>query len=758
MEQEILMQEGLNLIKTGDKNLSSSAKELMQSTLRNLIIATGIIFLLYCITAPIAWPELIIPIIFIISPVAIVTCIFSLWLLPKRFVLAQVVWYLGLAGIILLALYVMQRPEIVLLFALLPFMVVVTMGWVSGLFAECLVIILAIWISRTSFFIPIPANYPMLLTIGGAITGLVGWAGVHQLLTMTYWSLYYSVQSRENLEKARDTLLELKQVQEDLIHANQELARLSDRLKVMYQVAEEARQAKEQFVANVSHELRTPLNMIIGYSEMITRSPHIYNADLHPALLADIATIKRNSEHLAKLVNDVLDLSQVDAGRMALSKEWVYLQEVIKTAVTTVRALFEAKGLFLETEISPDLPAVFCDGTRIRQVVLNLLTNASRFTERGGICVQAVQEEGDIVVRVTDTGPGINPEDQKKLFEPFQQLDASIRRRYGGSGLGLSISKRFVEMHGGKMWLKSEVGVGTTFFFSLPVAVPEPDLIGKDDVSRWFGAYTSYETRSRPFKAPIHKPAPRFLLLEKGDALLGRFRRYMNLAEITPVKDLKEAVEELNHSPARALIINTPLAGDVDVSINSLKELPYGTPAFTCWVPGEENAAKRLGVMSYLIKPVTGEELISALEGIGVEIESVLLVDDEQEVLRLFSRLLASSKPHYHVLRATNGQRALRLLKQRKPSVMVLDLVMSGMDGFQVLREKHQDPSIRDIPVIVVSSKDPTGEPIVSDTLTVTCGGGLSMRYLLACIQAVSEILSPSAQPADPELLEKPEV
>jgi len=752
------MQEGLNLLIAGDRNLSSSALELMQSTLRNLIITTGVIFFLYCITAPIAWPELIIPLIFIVSPVAIFTCALSLWLLPKRLVVARAVWHLGLAGVILLALYVIQKPEIAFLFALLPFMAVVTMGRSGGLVAECLIVILAVWISRTTIFILLPANYALLLSIGGAVTGLVGWAGVHQLLTVTHWSLYYSSQSREKLEEARDTQLELKQVQEDLIHANQELARLSDRLKVMYQVAEEARQAKEQFVANVSHELRTPLNMIIGYSEMITRSPHVYNADLQPALLADIATIKRNSQHLANLVNDVLDLSQVDAGRLALSKEWVYLQEGIETAVTAVRSLFEAKGLFLETEIPQDLPAVFCDGTRIRQVVLNLLTNASRFTERGGIRVHAVLREDDIMVSLTDTGPGIAPDDQKKLFEPFQQLDASIRRRYGGSGLGLSISKRFVEMHGGKMWVESEVGVGTTFFFSLPVAAPEPDLFGKDDVARWFGVYNSYEMRSRPFKAPIQKPTPRFLLLEKGDALLSRFRRYMNHAEITPVKDFKEAVEELNRTPARALIVNTPLLGDFDVSTNSLMELPYGTPAIICWVPGDENAAKRLGVVNYLIKPVMGEQLISALEEIGVDIESVLLVDDEQELLRLFSRMLSSAKPDYHVLRATTGQRALSLLKQRKPNVMVLDLIMPGMDGFQVLREKSKDLSIRDIPVIVVSSLDPTGEPIVSDTLTVTRGGGLSMRYLLDCIQAVSEILSPSAQPADPEQQERPAV
>lgn len=750
------MQESLNLIRSGDKDLSPSTLELMQTTLRNLIIVSGIIFLLYCLIAPVVWPNLIIPMIFIVSPAAILSCILSLWLLPKNLVTAQAVWHLGLAGVIILAAYVFKKPEITFLFALLPFMATVTISWLGGLLAEGLVILLAVGIFHTPSFLILPTNYTLLLIVSGAITGLVGWAGVHQLLTVTHWSLFYLVQSKEMLEESRDTQVELKQVQEDLIHANQELARLSDRLKVMYQVAEEARQAKEQFVANVSHELRTPLNMIIGYSEMITRSPHIYNADIQPALLADIATIKRNSQHLAKLVNDVLDLSQVDAGRMALSKEWVNLPEVIGMAVTAVRGMVEAKGLFLETEITQNLPAVYCDGTRIRQVILNLLSNASRFTEQGGIRVKAVQEGVVIVVGVSDTGYGITPDDQKKLFEPFQQLDASIRRRYGGSGLGLSISKRFVEMHGGKMWLESEVGVGTTFFFSLPLAGHEPDLVRQGDVTRWFSTYSSYETRSRPFKAPLQKPNPRFLLLEKGDALLSRFQRYMNQAEITPVNDLIEAAKELERSPARALIVNTPSLTDLAISPNALKELPYGTPTVTCWVPGEENAAKKLGAVNYLVKPVTGEDLISALDEIGVDIESVLLVDDEPELLRLFSRMLAAAKPDYHVLRTTNGRRALNLLRQRKPSVMVLDLIMPGLDGFQILREKSLDPAIRDIPAIVVSSMDPTGEPIVSDTLTVTRGGGLTMRYLMGCIQAVSEILSPTAQSADPELIERP--
>jgi len=258
------------------------------------------------------------------------------------------------------------------------------------------------------------------------------------------------------------------------------------------------RRAKEEFVANVSHELRTPLNMIIGFSEMIPELAHVYGVALPPALLSDIAAIRRNSQHLARLVDDVLDLSQVDAGRMALRKEWTSLREIVDEAILAVRALFESKGLSVETQIPSDLPEAFCDSTRIRQVMLNLLSNAGRYVKRGGVQVRVRQEQNELMVTVTDTGPGIAPADQQRLFQPFQQLESSLRHRSGGSGLGLTISKRFVEMHGGKMWLESQVGVGTTFGFSLPVQTPTVPALAEDGALRWFSPYESTNTRNVP--------------------------------------------------------------------------------------------------------------------------------------------------------------------------------------------------------------------------------------------------------------------
>jgi signal transduction histidine kinase/CheY-like chemotaxis protein len=745
----------LHVSPKADPDFVRSATELLQSTSRSLIVATSSVYAVWHLVATLTWPDQFRWSLWPITLIVVSTGVFSLWLLSKHLLAAQGVWQIGLAAAITLAVHVFQQPQIAFFYTLLPLVAIVASGWPASLLAQAMVIILVWWLSRSST-VQLSVAYGLAIIIGGAFTGLLGWAAARTLLTVTQWSLFSYEQAREKMEEARERQVELEQTQEDLIQANQELARLSDRLKAMHQIAEEARRAKEEFVANVSHELRTPLNMIIGFSEMITQSPQVYGDSLPPALLADIAAIQRNSQHLAKLVDDVLDLSQIEAGRMALSKDWASLQEIVDAAALATQALFESKGLSLEINVSPELPPIFCDSTRIRQVMLNLLSNAGRFTERGGVKIEGWRERDDIVASVADTGPGIALEDAERIFEPFQQLDGSIRRRHGGSGLGLSISKRFVEMHEGKMWLESTIDVGTTIYFSLPLDTSPPIVQASSGARRWFSPYHQYETRTRRSKAPAPRPVPRFVLLETGDTLLRLFRRYMDDVEVFSVQDVEEAIRELNHSPAQALIVNAPSFKETPAPMGQLADLPYGTPAVACWAPGEDEAAQRLGVVRYLVKPVTREALLSTLGELGDRVESVLLVDDKPEVLQLFARMLSSAPRSYRVLRATSGQQALELLRERRPDVMMLDLIMPGMDGFQVLQEKSQDATIREIPVVIISATDPTDEPIVSDTLTVTHSGGLSARDLLICIQAISEVLAPSAQPGRRGRREKP--
>jgi len=370
---------------------------------------------------------------------------------------------------------------------------------------------------------------------------------------MIAWAWQGYEQARQNLEEARDRQVELKQALKDLeLSANQTI-RLNDMLAAAREAVEEARRAKEAFVANVSHELRTPLNMIIGFSDMILGSPGVYARRLPPALMADIAAIKRNSQHLADLVDDVLDLSEADTGRMQLLKEWGSIREIVGEATEAVTALFEQKGLSLTVDIPENLPSIYCDHTRIRQVILNLLSNAGRFTDRGGTKVRVVLQNDAFVVSVSDTGPGMSPEHLEHMFEPFQQADVSIRRRYGGSGLGLSISKRFVEMHGGKIWLESELDKGTTAYFSLPLRSALP----KNAPGRWFGPYQEYSPRTRRSLAPEIGPKPLVVVVEQGaqGALCQLIKRYLEDLEAVQARSIEEANEIAEANAAVAVVI-----------------------------------------------------------------------------------------------------------------------------------------------------------------------------------------------------------
>ncbi|MBN1400051.1 MAG: response regulator [Anaerolineae bacterium] len=559
-------------------------------------------------------------------------------------------------------------------------------------------------------------------------TTMIGWA----------WEGYERAQ--HHLETARDRQVELKQALEDLALATRETVRLNEMLAAARDAVDEARKAKEEFVANVSHELRTPLNMIIGFSDMILESPQVYGRQLPASLLADVSAIQRNSQHLANLVDDVLDLSEADTGHMQLLKERTALGEVITEAVEAVNALFEKKGLSLVTRIPRDLPQVHCDRTRVRQVILNLLSNAGRFTEQGCVTIEAQAQDGSLIVSVTDTGPGMPREQVQRLFEPFQQGDQSIRRRYGGSGLGLAISKRFVEMHGGKIWIESEVGRGSSVSFSLPME--EPGAVGAP--SRWFGPYLEYTPRDRLSRAPqLDVGGPSVVVVESGRALSQLIARYVEGLMPVVATSLAEAVCAVETHAALALVINeaSPL-GD-GAAWSQIPQMTFDVPIVSCWVPEPRHDPGGLGAQDYLVKPVSRAQLLASITAIAPKARSILVVDDAPEARQLFGRMLAYLDHDYVVLRAGDGESALALLRERQPDLMLLDLVMPNVDGFRVLEVMRSDERIRDIPVIIVSGRDPQREPIISQRLSIARQGGLSARDLMLALEAITHALRP---------------
>ncbi|MCS7222693.1 MAG: ATP-binding protein [Anaerolineae bacterium] len=670
----------------------------------------------------------------------------GLALLASRWAYLLAGWVLilgGLAAILLAVTWGGQASALVLLTVVIA-LASLAISLIAGLALAAGCTLLLLLAPGSLAQLPLAWRVSVILGAWG-VCALI-WLLLDSLLTTVRWAWSSYEESRRALEQARDQRVKLCEAIEDLSEANLQLMRLNRLAQGLRQAAEEERRAKEQFVANVSHELRTPLNMIIGFCEMIINSPQTYGDRIPSTLLADLEVVLRNSRHLSDLIDDVLDLSQIETGRMALTKERVSIGELINAAAIAVRPLLISKGLYLETEVAEDLPAVFCDRTRIREVILNLLSNAGRFTEKGGVRVRAWQEGDDVMVSVSDTGPGIAERDLTRLFRPFEQLDGSIRRRYGGTGLGLSISKGFVELHGGKMWAESEVGRGTTFYFRLPIDPPVP-LEAK--ATRWLNPYQPYEERPHPSRAKLPPLRPRLIVLERGNGLQRLLSRYLDKVEIIAVRDFEEAVLELNRTPAQALLINAMTLADALGQAAKLGALPYDIPVLFCAVPGMEQAADALGASEYLVKPVTREALLTALKHVNGKAKKVLVVDDEPDALQLFSRMLAEAGQGYRVLRAESAQQALQILRHERPDVVLLDLVMPEMDGFEFLAAKEKDPILKGIPVILISARDPLGQPIVSSGLAVTCRSGLSVQQLLSSIEVLIGTLARMPLTAD---------
>jgi signal transduction histidine kinase/CheY-like chemotaxis protein len=558
---------------------------------------------------------------------------------------------------------------------------------------------------------------------------------VHRI---SHWAWEYFARARDLLQEARDRRLTLESALKNLEDANSQLLRLNALAQGLRQAAEDARTAKEQFVANVSHELRTPLNMITGFTDMILQAPETYGDSLPATLLADLAVIQRNAEHLAALIDDVLDLSRIEADQMALLKERVNYEAVVNAAATAVRPLYRSKNLFLEIDLPPHLPEVFCDRTRITEVILNLLSNAGRYTDEGGARLRVTTAENSMVTEISDTGPGIAEGDLSRLFQPFQQLDGTIRRRHGGTGLGLSISRRFIQLHGGDISVKSEPGRGTTFTFRIPI---RPTTPSGDDFARWVDPDWVFHQRVQPRTPTLGRACPRYIVVERGNALSHLVNRYLADVELVQAKTLEEAAP-LTATPATALLVNCDNVSECLRELRASPHLPEGIPVFVCSLPDAEDESSRLGAAIRLVKPISQDALLQALDELGIHTGTVLIVDDEPDALQLFSRMLTSLDRGFRVLRAGDGLEALTLTKAHHPDVVLLDLVMPTLDGFAFLEALRELSELPPTPVIVISATDPQGHPIVSDALGVAKSGGISSQQLLRSIEAFTRIYS----------------
>lgn len=302
------------------------------------------------------------------------------------------------------------------------------------------------------------------------LTAVMLQTSVASLYTALAW--YRAMQERADhlLNESREHQAKLTQTLKSLDLAYQNLNRMQNQLITARQQADESKRLKQRFAANISHELRTPLNLIVGFSEVMVMTPEIYTENrLPPKLAHDLYQIYANSRHLLEMVDDVLDLSQAELSSFSLDIERTDVHRFIEDSSEVFRNIFRDGRLTFSIHIAPHLPPVDMDKTRTRQVLLNLLSNAHRFTEAGAVMLKVWHEDNQLLFSVTDTGRGIPPDKHAQIFEEFYQVDSSLSRKHGGAGLGLAISKRFVETQEGRIWVESEVGRGATFTFSLPI-------------------------------------------------------------------------------------------------------------------------------------------------------------------------------------------------------------------------------------------------------------------------------------------------
>jgi len=500
-------------------------------------------------------------------------------------------------------------------------------------------------------------------------------------------------------------------------------------------VAEEASRLKSRFLSIVSHELRTPLNLISGLSDILIKESECVGIEDLKVNKKDLERIYIGAQHLDSLIRDVLDLARSDIGQLTLSCEPISINEVLEVVAMIGEQLAHDKELSWYCKIPPDLPLIWGDGTRLRQVALNLVNNAVKFTRKGKISLTAYEENGSVVIMVSDTGLGIPVNEQEAIFDEFRQSDRTAARGFGGLGLGLAICKRLVELHGGRIFVQSsgEEGAGSTFYFSLPVLGDQTKV--------------SFSKETNP-------EFTQALLLVKdshtGQMMQSHLLQQGITAQSYLVNQTSDWLAWLVVSPPDLIIMDLELTVEHGWEIlKLLKETPatQAIPVvfFNMSNNGQDSSMLEL---NYLTKPVESNQLAEILDAQGLvpfvgmeEInKAILVVDDDFDTLQLHSRMVATQLPFYRILQARNGREALQIIQREQPVLVLLDLMMPEMDGISVLEAMRDDERTRNIPVIVLTGQTLTSEDMARlnrGMATVLGKGMFTIQETLDHIMAV---------------------
>lgn len=472
---------------------------------------------------------------------------------------------------------------------------------------------------------------------------------------------------------------------------------------------EDANRLKSEFLANMSHELRTPLNSIIGFAEIL--GDQLFG-ELNERQLKYVRNVHASGQHLLQLINDILDLSKIEAGRLELNLHAFPIEKTLKDTLAIMKPLADKKNISTTINVDPTLKTISADEAKFKQIMYNLLSNAIKFTHDGGaISVEAVAKDAMAQISVADTGIGIDKGDFDRVFGQFQQLNGSESREFEGTGLGLALTKKLTELHGGKIWLASEIGKGSIFSFDLPIA---PELPSLEAATPTTGPiipinFTSFN--------PADGERPTILVIEDDPRASEILAIYLNDGGYNVVQlfDGKEAVAKAAGIKPFAITLDVMLPKKDGWTV--LKELKEdqntaNIPVVMVSMVDDKELGFSLGAVDHLIKPINKKKLLSTLNHCRETRRSkfrpfvVLVADDDENSVEFVSTVLEPEG--FGILKAYNGEEAIDLAFQGLPDLIILDLMMPRVSGFDVIKELKKHPEARNIPTIILTCKELT--------------------------------------------------
>jgi signal transduction histidine kinase/CheY-like chemotaxis protein len=494
------------------------------------------------------------------------------------------------------------------------------------------------------------------------------------------------------LEELRARQAELAQLNRELDETNRGVVALYAELNDKADFLQRASELKSHFLSNMSHEFRTPLNSILALSQILIDR---MDGDLTPEQEKQVTFMRRSAQDLTDLVNDLLDLAKVEAGKVTIRPAEFSVESLFAALRGMLRPLLaQNSSVSLVFEDPVGIPELYTDEAKVSQVLRNFISNALKFTERGEVRISVrTGHDETVVFSVADTGIGISPSDQDRIFQEWEQVEGKLQKTAKGTGLGLPLSRKLAQLIGGDVYVKSQVGIGSTFFVAVPVSYTgATEAVYVPDVKRELDAS----------KLPV-------LVVEDNREALFIYEKYLKGTgfQVVPAQDLKEARRALEEFRPVAIVLDVLLQGEHSWQL--LQDLKQNSstrdiPVFVVTVVENEAKAMALGATAFHAKPIDRAWLLAQLQTTLVRVHGQILIIDDDEISRyLLKGVLGNGG--YRLLEARGGNEGLRLAKESKPDLIILDLSMPDLSGFDVLDQLKMDPKTQQIPVVIYTSQ-----------------------------------------------------